>query len=116
MSNLALATRPHICNNVHAHNLSDSSQSPAWIDYQDEWVERRTGEILGDHERDLSEVIGDYCDTTTTSLVLGLKVNRWQEYERAIRAAMDESPCFRDFMEKAAMMQAEKDFGEIVRQ
>jgi hypothetical protein len=29
---------------------------------------------------------------------------------------MDESPCFRDFMEKAAMMQAEKDFGEIVRQ
>jgi hypothetical protein len=28
---------------------------------------------------------------------------------------VEESPCFRDFVEKAAMVQAEKDFGKMIK-
>ncbi len=101
--------------NVHVHSQMEYEDSLAWTDYRDEWVEQRTETILEDHERDLSDVIEDYC-ASPNGTACGLPLNHWQDYERAIRAAMDESPCFRDFMEKAAMWQAERDFGEMVKQ
>ena len=100
---------------VQAHNFTDYEQSLAWTDYRDEWIEQRTTAILDDHERDLSDVIGDYCESPNGT-ACGLPLNHWQDYERAIRAAMDESPCFRDFMEKAAGWQAKQDFGDMVKQ
>ncbi len=121
MSNLAIAAPTRARANVqarkitvHEHDDVDYDQSLAWTDFKDEWVEQRMGVILDDHERDLSDVIGDYCESPNGT-ACGLPLNHWQDYERAIRAAMDESPCFRDFMEKAAMWQAERDFGDMVK-
>ena len=88
--------------------------SLAWNDFQDNWVETRTQDILNDRERDLSDVIADYCDSEIVLPISGVRANKWGEYEHAIRAAITESPTFRQFMEAAAQMQAEKEFEKEV--
>ncbi len=112
----AIALRPRARQLVDTHDFIDYESSAAWTDYQDECVESRTQSILDDDQRNLSEIIGDYCDSPSGQTICGLAVDHWSDYEKAVRAAIEESPCFRDFMEKAAFFQAQKDFGEMVKE
>ena len=115
MSITALTPARHNCAHVPVSTNCDSEQSSAWTDYHDEWVERQAAAIVNDQERDLIDTIIGYCDTPYVSAVTGLKLDHWGDFDRALRAAIEESPCLRDFIEKAARLHAEKDFGEMVK-
>jgi len=76
--------------------------SVAWQDFENDWIEQRVQNILD--ERELSELIGDYCDKKYVSPVTGQRLNRWVEYDNVMRATMKSCPVLRDFMERAAVM------------
>lgn len=81
-----------------------------WLDNRDEWIERRAQEVEADEERDLSEVIADYCETVYIGTVSGLKLTHWSEYDRVIRRAMKTCPDLKAFVERACEAQALKEF------
>ena len=99
--------------NVHARQIDGDGHSQGWHEDREEFIEGQIDEILATHE--LSGLIGDYCDTLTTS-PSGRKVNRWSEYEQALKWAMQDSPRFKEFMQKASRMRAEEEADLLARE
>ncbi len=98
------------------HFADDYDHSLTWSDFQDEWIENKIQEIMDDTERDLNKVIADYCETTYVGMISGIKLNHWGEYDQVIRKAMKTCPELKDFVERAANMQANKDFNKEMKQ